>query len=306
MSTASDTAIGRHREKKCEMEVEGTTPGHECFATRVESAFGNLVAHAGHVGGVPHVGGWTVNAAPPMARPGKTEEEGESEDEEWECEIDDVENGTDAEVAVLRRAVGSCRQLDGEDEYDEHDAMATGNVQRNEEGMKRMVVDDSHVEQGSWRSLQGSDEGLIDVSEDEPTSAGKKVRFSEKVEVREYTPQNWDDEIDLWNEDSSGNVVPDHVSNPQKYLHYLMDWSDEGQDEAQEQAEAFLSFRRTILKIKSSEGEGGAACLTLEDGPIFNTKVLPSKRPVGNEPAEIPKRPKASSAPIRLCIEDET
>jgi len=305
MSSTSDTANGRIRGNKCDMEVEGNTTGHECFARRVESAFGNLVAQVGHVGDVPQVGGWTVNAAPPMARPGKTEAEGESEEDDWECDIDDVENGTDAEVAALRRAMGSCRQLDGEDEYDEHDALATGNVQRNEEGLRRMVVDDSHVERGRWRSLQASDEELINVSVDEPTCAGKKVRFSEKVEVREYTPQNWDGEIDPWNEGSSGNSVPDHVSNPQKYLHYLMDWSDDGEDEVQEQAEAFLSFRRTILKIKSSEGEGGAACLTLEDGPVFNTKVLPSKRTVGNEPADIPKRPKTSLTPVRLCIEDE-
>lgn len=287
------------------MEVDGNTARHGCFARRVESTFGSLMAQLGHVDGVPRIGAWTVNAAPPAARPGKDAPAPESDEEEWEDTLGEEDAGSDAEVAALRRAMGSCRQLDVEDEYDEQDAMATGNTQRDEGGLRRMVVDDSHVECGIWENTRAGSEDLVDVSEDETTCLGKKVRFSDKVEVREYTPLTWEDELGLWGGENSGDVVPDHVSNPQKYAHYFVDWSEDAEDEAQEQAEAFLSLRRTVLKIKSLGDEAGAACVTVKDGPVFNTKVLPTKRPVGDEPAEAPKRSKASSTSVRLCIEDE-
>lgn len=273
------------------------------FSERVENAFGDL--HPGAVGkvSVPSTVGWTVNPAPQASRPGKEIHEEESE-EEGEDSMQDSEVDSELEAEVMRRGLGGCRQLDVEGEYDLIDDLAVGSSGVVEKHTNHLAWEQEHASRDvlGGRSAETSMPGSI---EDE-IKPGKKVRFSDEVQVMELSPLPSTEEENTWEEEEHEEVVSEQVSNPQKYTHYYMDWKNHTEDQEQrDQMEAFLSLRRTVLRLKPLGESNETKCDSTQQAPVFNRHMMKSKRTFDEKVEDVLKRQRVARPSVRLCIEDE-
>lgn len=276
------------------------------FSKRVEDAFGDL--HPRDVGlvTVPSTVGWTVNPAPQATRPGKEiQGEGSEEEEGEEDSMQDTDVDSELEEELMRRGLGGCRQLDMEGEYDLIDEFAVGSSGMFEKHTSHLAWEQEQASRdvSGGRSAEAKMPGL----NEEEIKPGKKVRFSDEVQVMELSPLPSSEEERTWEEEEEHEeVVSEQVSNPQKYTHYYMDWKNHSEDqERRDQMEAFLSLRRTVLRLKPLGDSNETNYESTPQAPVFNPRMMKSKRTFDEKVEDVLKRQRMARPSVRLCIEDE-